>query len=525
MSNSLRLSLIFAIVLSATPAHAQPAARREILIGIEYAPPGMAKAFAELGVPAVKHYPDSITWGSMQRSKDAAIDFSQMDRFVREYQDAGFTELVLVLKAASPWASKVHLDLKALLPGAGDRPLANFCPKPEHMPLFEAWVKAVVERYDHDGKVDMPGLKRPVRYFELGSEFSTFEPTPTPDYLTMLQHTCKSARAASKQVNVLHAAFLITTVFRDHPSASQYEQAFRAVNKRIMHKSLADMRAVLDRTDLYDAVNFHALADPCEIEDVVAWLRYEMKQRRISKPIIISDTMPSPLIAWGPANTAVGRPESLGIVVPPVAEADRPRVAAYFQKLLDDDKDALEWTHAFAAADMVKKIVVAAEQGVALINTSFMEDLAPFKAKIMRAGAGTSAWGGMAEVRMNFLTQNRTVQELRPSFYAIQQVQRHIKGYESVERVRLPDQRIRLYKFARRGSPLWIAWLEPGKVILPGETEPSATFSLKIADRLSMERMIDRGGQVKVEREVVSLAEGSAAIKVTTRPIFLRQGQ
>src|SRR5262249_34242339 len=90
-----------------TPANGpKPVKKPSISIGGEYARPGMAEAFAALGVPAVKHYAEHLAWGKMQKSRDDPIDFKEMDRFVKEYQDAGFEDLMLSLKPLSPWASK-----------------------------------------------------------------------------------------------------------------------------------------------------------------------------------------------------------------------------------------------------------------------------------------------------------------------------------------------------------------------------------------------------------------------------------
>ena len=43
------------------------------------------------------------------------------------------------------------------------------------------FVLAVVERYDMDEYNDMPGLKYPVKYYEIGDEFSTYEPESVSD--------------------------------------------------------------------------------------------------------------------------------------------------------------------------------------------------------------------------------------------------------------------------------------------------------------------------------------------------------
>jgi hypothetical protein len=505
---------VMVVVLAiASSASAQPA-RKPILIGVEYAYPGGAETFARLGVPAVKLYPDSITWGDMQAAPGAPIDFSRMDRFVSEYQKAGFTDLVLVLKSTSRWASKNYL--------------LNLAPKPLFLDAYEAWVREVVERYDGDGKNDMPGLKHPVRYFEVGSEFSSFEPETAEEYIPMLERAHRGAHSASDKVVVLHAAFLTPTVFRSHPKPEKYAPEFARVEERVKMHGLDGMRKVLDAHKHFDMINFHALTDPIEIEDTMAWLRYEMRQRKFEKPIMISDTMPNPLIGWGPATrmpppTLLNGPNfnAVGIMIHPASEEDRPALNDYFNKLINGDKSATDWNHAFVAADMIKKVAIAAEQGAMLINTSFMEDLGLFKSRAMQAGAGTSAWAGMAETEMNVLTQERAVKSLRPGFYAIQQLQKNIKGYQSVERVKTYDAKVRMYRFAKGDAGVYVAWYDPGKV-LPNTKLPNYKYKFEVkAETLTVEKMIDKPGQTKAESSSVAVKDGKAELTLTPWPVFV----
>ena len=106
-------SLCLNAAVAQSPSRKDKSKATELQIGIEYAMPGPAKKFAEMGVPVVKFYPDEIPWGKMQKSAAAPIDFSKLDRLVREYQDAGFRDCVIVLKSLSDWASK---DAKGLFP-------------------------------------------------------------------------------------------------------------------------------------------------------------------------------------------------------------------------------------------------------------------------------------------------------------------------------------------------------------------------------------------------------------------------
>jgi hypothetical protein len=366
----------------------------------------------------------------------------------------------------------------------------------------------------------MPGLKRSIRYWEVGTEFSSYQPEPTKDYLEMLRRTHKLIKAANPKSVVLHAAFLTTTVFKDHPKPAQYAQAFAAAPKPMKHKSLADIRAVLDHPEWFDAVNFHALGDPYEIEDNVAWLKWEMAQRKYTRPIYISDTTPTPFIGWGSAT----EPKSLfkGIVVPPATEADRERLAPFFKKLIEKDKATTDWTHSFVASDMVQKCAISAEQGVALINTSFMEDLFLFKFNlpIVAGGTGISAWAGMADVQPNAKTEERTLLGRRPSFYAVKQLQAHLKDYDSLQRVKDPNGKVRLYKWTQGKTPIWIAWLDPGKLLLPGDTMPKASISIKTGEgAFRIEPVIDQAGQTKAES--TKMKGPAVTIEITPRPVYV----
>src|SRR3989344_2927500 len=140
----------------------------EFIIGIEYAVEGQdAAAFGKLGIGAMKPLPQSINWSKMQPDLAGPVDYRILDAFVKEYQNAGFRDLVLALRTLS------HAEDNKATYGK-DRPV----PKPEHENAYTAWVKGVVERYDKDGTDDMPGLKYPVRYYEIEGEFSSYTPEP-----------------------------------------------------------------------------------------------------------------------------------------------------------------------------------------------------------------------------------------------------------------------------------------------------------------------------------------------------------
>lgn len=484
-----------------------------IVIGLEYAlldnpriSAGMAAAFAETGMPGMKHHVESVQWGNMQTGPREDIDFEKFDRFVLDYQRRGFTELTISLKPHSRWASK---DVRLLTS-------TNGSPKPEYEELFQEWVTAVVERYDGDGIDDLEGLRWPVRYVEIGNEFSSYQPEPVEEYLHTLRLAYEAAHAANPDVLVGHAAFLFAPVNMAVDDPSEYDAVWERTRRVDNHHDIADMRVVLDHPDTFDFINIHNLGDPYEIEQVMRWIDYETGLRGYTKPVVISDTTPTSYIGWGPANRCTGRP--LGVIGAPATEEDRCRLAAFFSKLLDADPEALAWTRGFVAADHVQRTIIAAEQGIRLINLAFVADIAWLTLKPMNAGAGISAWGGA--LRINPWTGR--VLARYPAFFAIRQMVGRLAGYRSIERVEAPGDGARVYRIENEGGYFLVAWLDPGRALTPDNGSPELEVDLAVDARLAtIEPVITAMGREEPERWTERTSDGLLRVTLTHTPIYI----
>lgn len=508
-------ALILGSVAAATFAGELPGrfAGEGLVVGLEYAlldndraTAAKAAVWAELGMPGMKHIGEAVEWGRMQKGPDAEVDYSRLDAFVREYQKNGFTELTVVLKSHSRWGSKDVRLLEA----------TNPTPKPEHVPRYASWIGGIVERYDHDGQDDLPGLRWPVRYYEIGTEFSSYEPEPVGEYLEMLGVAYQAAHRAFPGVRIAHVAFLTTPVHLDVEKPSDYERVWRTTPRHDEHHGLEDQRAILDRPELFDVINLHNLGDPYEIEHQVRWLAWETKQRGYTKPVMISDTLPTSYVGWGPATVCRGK--KLGILAPPATEADRCRLAAFFTRLVDKDPDTLAWTRGFVAADHVQRTIVAAEQGVALINLSFTSDLLWMTGRLARAGAGISGWAGA--VRQN--PQTGKIHERYPLFHAIRQLMAHLAGYTRVVRLPMADPRARVYRVEAPGGPWWIAWRDPQAVLLPEDGLPSLEVELDVGvPTVTLEKVIHELGQEQPERLTAPSPRGRLSLTLTHTPVYV----
>ena len=477
-----------------------------IIIGIEYGFEDIANLFSGLGIPAVKLLPEKFDWAKMQPDVSKPINWALSDGLIREYQKAGFKEIIMGLRTQS------HDSDNGATYGK-KRPI----PKPEYKDLYVLWVKGVVERYDKDGKDDMPGLLYPIRYYEIEVEFSSYTPESVDDYLDKLRIAYKAAHDAYANVIVAHSAFLPMTTFDNNPGEKGYEQAFAQMRIPDKSHNLTDMRKVLDHPELFDRVNFHALEDPIMIERTVKWLNFEMDKRGYKKPIIISDTEATPFISYGSAVACKG--PFLGIMIWPAKESDRCRLADYFNKILDGDKETIKWKDWYIATDTVKRVVIAAHSRVELIDTAFVTDLPILSTKLGLAGAGNGGFSGFITDDYNIFAKKHSAKEYRPVFYAVKQLSKFLSGTFIITREN-SDVDVRIYKIQKPNEVFWIAWLSPDYLILPEDSklEKSIVLSFVPQGAVITNMAINADNPSKT---TISSSNGQTKLILTTAPIFV----
>ncbi|MFQ5441893.1 MAG: hypothetical protein ACE5EB_04125 [Thermodesulfobacteriota bacterium] len=119
---------------------------------------GYEKAMTELGAYwAAYGATFSFNWNLLQRKNPdgayAPFNWARLDRLVKRGQ-----------------AHNIHIIgyIKASEPGVGFKRVTPSLPK--DLTGYKNFVRAVVERYDGDGKFDMPGLLYPIKYWSIEDE-------------------------------------------------------------------------------------------------------------------------------------------------------------------------------------------------------------------------------------------------------------------------------------------------------------------------------------------------------------------
>lgn len=184
------------------------------------------KTIIDTGAAWVRPHPGAFLWDSMQKSKLGKINFTETDQeIVQHYGDNNLAVLATLWPFAE-WDQLSRTDsiqcavsdtdeflAKNDKKGRGGYISAHRC-APTDWVSYAAWVTAVVERYDGDGLEDAPGLKIPVKYWEVMNEpdlpagpdgrLVFWRDTPSK-YAELLIKTSAAIKAADPEAKVVIA--------------------------------------------------------------------------------------------------------------------------------------------------------------------------------------------------------------------------------------------------------------------------------------------------------------------------------
>lgn len=169
-------------------------------------------------------HPGPFLWERMQESAKASISFGETDKEVKDIQQTGLGILATLWPFADwdqesrPDAAKCKVSSEdEFLPGKGaEKGRIDYLPwyrcNPNDWAAYAAWVKAAVERYDGDGTNDMPGLKIPIKYWEVmnepdldGGDRLDFYNEDADAYVELLIQTAEAIKEADPEAKILVA--------------------------------------------------------------------------------------------------------------------------------------------------------------------------------------------------------------------------------------------------------------------------------------------------------------------------------
>lgn len=195
-------------------------------------------------------HPGPFIWGSMQEDADAEYDFTQTDKWVKRAQKRNLSMLVTLWPYAE-WDQLNHENHDECIAEEGmfEKQMTLYRCNPENWKAYKRWVRAVVERYDGDGKNDMPGLKRKIRHWEVNNEpdLDVFYKGTPGNYRKLLAQTSTAIRKSNRKAKVVIAGAA---------SSEQFSEDFFT---EVFSKKKVKQR--------FDIGNVHCIGGSCDTTD------------------------------------------------------------------------------------------------------------------------------------------------------------------------------------------------------------------------------------------------------------------
>lgn len=162
---------------------------------------------ATTGYAMDREIPGAFVWNVIQPEEGGAYQWDLTDRVVAAVGDAGM-RISAVIQPFAAW------DQDSVPDGCQAVDFAYYDYKadtPTDWDAYEAFLTALVERYDGNGVSDMPGLNTAINEWEIGNEYDGTcggDLNEPENYLKLLAHTTPIIKAADADAVILNAGAL-----------------------------------------------------------------------------------------------------------------------------------------------------------------------------------------------------------------------------------------------------------------------------------------------------------------------------
>jgi len=303
-------------------------------------------------------------------------------------------------------------------------------PKGETMDLWKSFLRELVDRYDGDGKNDMPGLKYPIRNWHFLEEYPEIWIGSAENYVYLLKESSTVIREEDPDARIIlmglasnyarYFAFADGFIEDDDAGVFKGKKYTRKQisSNRVFQQKKAEYEFILkEAKDYFDVVDIHLYEEKLSfMKGKISWLKHKMEEYGYNKPIWCIE-------GGGPFK---------------IPEGSNPRHGdCYFGYYTDKEN----------AEFVVKMHVIAAWSGIERFHWG------------LAAESEDSYWDGPWRV-MALTTSER---EKKPSFFTFNIMANLLSDFNKVEDINLSLDNISIYRFETPKGVVYVLWDESEK--------------------------------------------------------------
>ena len=218
----------------------------------------------------VRPHPGPFVWNNIEKEK-GIFSWDKADKYVTYAQNHNQTTIATIWPYSN-WEQKSCKRKKGRSP-FGKR-FAKYLSKPCSMENYKTFLLALVDRYDGDGVNDMPGLTKPIIYWEIMNEpeFRMFFKGTEDEFVEIFNFSSKLIKSKQKDAVIIMAG-----------AAGMFPES-----KKFWKSALPKIK------DHFDIANMHHITPPdgkCDKDFWVGEFSELLQSLNIDKPIWVTEAM------------------------------------------------------------------------------------------------------------------------------------------------------------------------------------------------------------------------------------------
>ena len=218
----------------------------------------------------VRPHPGPFVWNNIEKEK-GIFSWDKADEYVTYAQNHNQTTIATIWPYAN-WEQKSCKRKKGRSP-FGKR-FAKYLSNPCSIENYKIFLSALVDRYDGDGTNDMPGLTKPIVYWEVMNEpeFKMFFKGTEDEFVEIFNFSSKLIKSKQKDAVIIMAG-----------AAGMFPES-----KKFWKSALPKIK------DHFDIANMHHITPPdgkCDKDFWVGEFSQLLKSLNIDKPIWVTEAM------------------------------------------------------------------------------------------------------------------------------------------------------------------------------------------------------------------------------------------